>query len=62
MVDTLVARLSPSALHLNWPYSRCVGKKWLVISTGGESQRFDAVIWRRLRTQPQRFCKMPAMS
>ena len=45
MVDTLVARLSPCALHLNRPV-RSMGPQeggWL-ISTGDESYRFDAVI------------------
>ena len=45
MVDTLVARLSPSALHLNRPV-RSMGPQeggWL-ISTGDKSYHFDAVI------------------
>ena len=45
MVDTLVARLYPSALHLNRPVQsmRPQEKGWLV-SAGDESYRFDAVI------------------
>jgi oxygen-dependent protoporphyrinogen oxidase len=45
MVDTLVARLSPSALHLNQPVRSLRPQEggWL-ISTGDESYRFDAVI------------------
>jgi oxygen-dependent protoporphyrinogen oxidase len=45
MVDTLVARLSPSALHLNRPVQsmRPQENSWL-ISAGHESYRFDAVI------------------
>ena len=45
MVDTLVARLSRSALHLNRPVQsiRPEESGWLV-TVGDESQRFDAVI------------------
>jgi oxygen-dependent protoporphyrinogen oxidase len=45
MVDTLVARLAPSALHLNRPVQsvRPQENGWL-ISFGDESDRFDAVI------------------
>jgi oxygen-dependent protoporphyrinogen oxidase len=45
MVDTLVARLSPSALHLNRPVQsmRPQENGWL-ISVGDESYRFDSVI------------------
>jgi oxygen-dependent protoporphyrinogen oxidase len=44
-VDTLVARLSPSALHLNQPVRSLRPQEggWL-ISTGDKSYRFDAVI------------------
>jgi len=45
MVDSLVPRLSPSALHLNRPVAsmRPQENGWLV-SAGDESYRFDAVI------------------
>ena len=45
MVDNLVARLSPAALHLNRPvqFIRPEENGWLV-SAGDESQGFDAVI------------------
>jgi oxygen-dependent protoporphyrinogen oxidase len=45
MVDTLVARLSPPALHLNRPVQsmRPQERGWMV-SAGDESHRFDAVI------------------